>query len=280
LGGRASRRAVCEAKRWLSGSFALPCESTMRARNLAGPVVVFAVALAIRLVYLWQSRSSPLFEYPNLDAEFHVTWAKAIAAGETLFPGPYFRAPLYPAMLGLLYWLAGPGFLLPRVIQCVMGSASCVLVYLIGREAFGRAVGWIAGLAAATYWIFVYFDGELLLEPLSVFLNLAAVWMMLRAGRGAQQELRPPVREAGSCENPFSHALSGESVPRNAGWESHGRGAEKGFSAQHSSAGASPSLLVRESLLARIRRGIRSPERGIESRGRGAEKAFSAQHHG
>jgi len=36
-----------------------------------------------------------------------------------------------------------------------------------------------------------------------------------------------------SCENPFSHAFGGESVPRNAGWESHGRGAEKGFSAQH-----------------------------------------------
>jgi len=32
----------------------------------------------------------------------------------------------------------------------------------------------------ATYWVSVYFEGELLVEPLSVFLNLIGIWLLMR----------------------------------------------------------------------------------------------------
>ncbi|MFH0981956.1 MAG: tetratricopeptide repeat protein [Planctomycetota bacterium] len=154
-----------------------------RVRETVWLAVLFLAGLGVRLIYVWQSRANPLFEYPTLDAELHVRWAKAIAAGETLFPGPYFRAPLYPWFLAGIYWIAGPGALLPRLVQCVLGSVSCVLIYLLGREAFGRVTGLLAGFAAATYWVFVYYEGELLLESLSIFLNLLALWFILQAAR-------------------------------------------------------------------------------------------------
>ena len=77
----------------------------------------------------------------------------------------------------------GPGYVWPRIVQAVLGAASCGLVFLIGREAFGRVVATLAGLIAATYWTLIFFDGELLAASLSVFLGLLLIWLLLRAGR-------------------------------------------------------------------------------------------------
>ena len=146
---------------------------------------VVLVALVIRVIYVLQLRSSPLFAHPILDSEVHDGWARSIVAGKDVFTGAYFKAPLYPWFLAAIYKLGGPGYLVPRMVQAVMGALSCGLVYLVGREAFGRATGALAGLAAATFWVLVYFDAELLLEPLGVFLNLLALWLILRAARRA-----------------------------------------------------------------------------------------------
>ena len=143
-------------------------------RDLLILAVVVLVALVIRVIYVLQLRDSPLFSHPILDSQVHDGWARSIVAGEEVFTGAYFKAPLYPWFLATIYKIAGPGYLVPRLVQAVMGSLSCGLVYLVGREAFGRATGALAGLAAATFWVLVYFDAELLVEPLGVFLNLLA----------------------------------------------------------------------------------------------------------
>ena len=74
-------------------------------------VVLFAaivlLAFALRLTYVLQSCSSPLFKHPQMDELYHDEWAQAIAAGETFTEGPYFRAPLYPAFLGADYTVFG-----------------------------------------------------------------------------------------------------------------------------------------------------------------------------
>jgi dolichyl-phosphate-mannose--protein O-mannosyl transferase len=69
--------------------------------------------------------------------------------------------------------------LAPRIVQAALGSLSCGMLYLIGRSAFSRTVGAIASLAAATYWIFIYFDGELLIPVLIVFLDLGLLGLLL-----------------------------------------------------------------------------------------------------
>ena len=125
---------------------------------------VIALAFALRVIWILQMRSCPLFEHPSLDALYHHDWAKAIAEGRTFIEGPYFRAPLYPWFLGAVYTIFGPGFLLPRLFQAAIGSLTCGVVFLIGRLAFDRKVGLLSGVAAAAFWVLCYFDGELLLE--------------------------------------------------------------------------------------------------------------------
>ncbi len=146
--------------------------------------IILLLALGLRLAHNHQMSHSPLFDRPILDAEVHDTWARAILEGETYFHGAYFKAPLYPWFLSVLYAVSDGSYHAPRIAQAILGALSCGLMYLLGREIFrSRAIGALAGLAGASYWIMIWFDGELLLEPLSVFLNLAALLAIFRAAR-------------------------------------------------------------------------------------------------
>lgn len=147
--------------------------------------VVLLVALLVRVAYVLALRESPYFEAPILDPAYHVDWARSLAAGQTFEEGPYFRAPLYPYLLGLVTALLGEGLLAPRLLQVLLGVATAYLTYRVGREAFSPREGLLAGASAATYWVLVYFDGELLLPTLATPLYLAALLATLRL-RGAE----------------------------------------------------------------------------------------------
>ena len=143
--------------------------------------IIVVLAFALRLIYVLQLQASPYFSTHVMDPQYHHQWAQAFAAGERFRDGPYFRAPLYPWLLGVVYWLFGAdNALAPRIVQTVLGALSCGMLFLIGREVFGRTAGIIAGLAAATYWIFLYYDAELLIPVLIVFLDLVLLWLLLR----------------------------------------------------------------------------------------------------
>jgi tetratricopeptide (TPR) repeat protein len=141
---------------------------------------VFGLALAVRLVYLWQMQDNPCFTTPLMDAAYHDQWARRIAAGDWLGHEVFFRAPLYPYFLGLIYHVLGTDPLAVRVVQFVIGSLTCGLTCLLGWRLVGPAVGLVAGLGAALYGPLIYFDGELLLPVLETFfavaLLLAVTW--------------------------------------------------------------------------------------------------------
>ncbi|MCP4592264.1 MAG: tetratricopeptide repeat protein [bacterium] len=144
---------------------------------------IVGLALVLRMVYVSELRSSPEFDAPQMDALYHDQWAQAIVGGEEFVEGPYFRAPLYPHFLAAIYKVFGHGSVAPRVVQGILGSFSCGLVFLIGRRLYDRRVGVLAGLGSATYWILIYFDGELLIPVLIVFLDLVMIWLLVRASQ-------------------------------------------------------------------------------------------------
>lgn len=149
--------------------------------DIACFVLIFGIALAIRLVYVGQLQASPWFNDHDMDPLFHHQVAEAFAKGETFMEGPYFRAPLYTWFLGIIYGLFGTDSAAPRTIQAVLGALNCGLLFVLGRLAFSRVAGVLAGLAAAGYWTFVYFDAELLSPVLIVFFSLLLLIMLVRA---------------------------------------------------------------------------------------------------
>ncbi len=150
---------------------------------------LFLVALAARALHVIQIQDSPLTRAPILDEKVHHEWASQFAAGQpwsadrvTGEPQPYFRAPLYIWFLGTVYKLFGvDAAVAPRAIQALLGSLGCGLLFLLGQRLFSRTVGVVAGLAMALDWTLVVFDGELLIVPLIVFLDLALVLSLVRA---------------------------------------------------------------------------------------------------
>ncbi len=154
-------------------------------------LLVTAVGLVVRVLYLLQARANdPLFFAPQMDALYHHQWARAIMAGMEFGQGAFFRAPLYPFFLGMLYKLFGPDLFAARLAQAVLGSVSCGLVFILARQlAGGRGTdpgssGWVprvSGLVMAFYPLAVYFDGELLIPALLVFLVLFGLVLFYRS---------------------------------------------------------------------------------------------------
>lgn len=142
-------------------------------------LLVFVLALVVRLAYLYEARRFPDFGLFYLDEEYHLEWAKALASGvwshpyDVLKNAPFFRAPLYPYLLACLFRVFGPNVLVARLVQMLLGSLSCVLAYAVSARAFGRRVGLLTGVICSLYWVLIYHDGEFLLPNLLVFLVLS-----------------------------------------------------------------------------------------------------------
>lgn len=144
---------------------------------------VFLVACALRLAYLHELSAAPFFDDPVGDSQIYYQRALRILGGDWLGDGIYFHSsPPYPYLLALVMG-AGGSFLAIGVAQALVGSANCVLVYLLAKRlgAGARAPAVLAGLMAASYGLLVFMDGELLMMFLTVALVDAALLLLLRA---------------------------------------------------------------------------------------------------
>ncbi len=146
---------------------------------LSWSLIVGLSALAVRLLFVWQAQSHLLFNVPMMDMDYHHQWAASIAAGTDFIEGPFFRAPLYPYLLGAIYFLFGAGYWPILVIQSLMGAASAVLLLWVGRRALDLRTGVVAGLIFAIYGPLVFYTGLKLIPTLSIFLALAAIYCLL-----------------------------------------------------------------------------------------------------
>ena len=149
-----------------------------RIKDARAPYIIFIVALAVRLVHVWQLRASPFFTILMGDSRGYDEWAQRIAAGDWLGHDVFYQAPLYPYVLGVIYAIAGRHLLVVRVIQAGIGSASCVLLGLAGARLFGKRAGLAAGLMLALYAPAIFFDGLIQKSVLDEFFVCLALWLL------------------------------------------------------------------------------------------------------
>ncbi len=148
-------------------------------------LAVFALALAARLVFLFEMRASPLLEIPFGGAAFFHRWGKEIAEGRA--PSEvFYHAPLYPYFLGALYRGFGSDPVVARLAQAFLGAAGCALLAYAGRVFFERRVGILAGLALALYPPAILFDAVHKKTSLELFLLLGLLACLARAKERAR----------------------------------------------------------------------------------------------
>jgi tetratricopeptide (TPR) repeat protein len=141
---------------------------------------IFALALTVRLMHVWQIRSAPFFSVLMGDSRAYDEWAQRIAGGDWLGHEVFYQAPLYPYLLGVIYAIAGRSLLLVRIVQALIGSASCVLLALAGARLFSPRAGIAAGLMLALYAPAIFFDGLLQKSVLDVFFVCLALSLITK----------------------------------------------------------------------------------------------------
>ena len=146
-------------------------------------LAIFAVALALRALHLWQLRASPFLEVELGDAGVYSAWARRIAAGDWLGSQVFFQSPLYPYLLATVYSTLGDAPLLVRGLQSLLSSAACALLASAGASLFSRGAGIAAGLLLATYAPSIFLDALLQKSVLDVFFVCLALWVGARLAR-------------------------------------------------------------------------------------------------
>ncbi len=137
-------------------------------------IVIFCFALAIRVAYNFTVADGyfPLHDsltYRNI--AFHLVQEHCYCLYSHL--PTVDRAPLWPFVIAAIDRLIGPQDILVRLILCLVGSGTCVLLYLFTKDLFGERIGIFAGVVGAIYPFLYIYDGLLYSESLYIFLLLA-----------------------------------------------------------------------------------------------------------
>ena len=176
-----SRQPSCVSA---ADALSIHCESPVPSKPYTLGALLL-LAFGLRAAF-FSVHHTPL-EFP--DSVIYDKIAANVCAGVGLVQDPHtaaFRPPLYPLFLALSYRLFGRNLALVGLLQALMGAATVLVVYRIGREWFDEATGWIAAAIVAIYPFFIFYSALLLTETLFILL-LAAIMALLgrAAGVGA-----------------------------------------------------------------------------------------------
>jgi len=145
-----------------------------------------ALALIVRLAYLAELQGSPLLSGLMGDSRQYDAWAQQIAGGDWVGTQVFYQAPLYPYWLAIIFRFFGHDLGLVRLVQAVLGAASCVLLGLAGCRFFSDRVGVLAALLLAIYPAAFFFDG--LIQKSSLDILLITLMLALLAEFSARRD--------------------------------------------------------------------------------------------
>lgn len=136
-------------------------------------------AMAVRILYLYLYQSLPDWDQLTVDNYYHHHLAQSIADGNLAGDTTYFRAPLYIYILGSLYSILGDSLWVGRLFGLLVGLGTVFMTYRLGCRLFAPVVGLWAAAVYALMPTSLYFESELLLDPLFTLLGVIALYRFL-----------------------------------------------------------------------------------------------------
>lgn len=144
--------------------------------GLGALLVIFLVALAVRLAHGHVAASQGLLDGVLLDSRWYADRAADIRLGRDAGNAPYLLSPLYPYVLSPFVDAQGAldtaGV---RVLQAIAGALGALLAAFLSSALGGRAAGWIAGGAAAVFGPSIHYGALVLTPALQALLLLVGV---------------------------------------------------------------------------------------------------------
>ncbi|HEX4406565.1 MAG TPA: tetratricopeptide repeat protein [Polyangia bacterium] len=143
-------------------------------------LALFVIAFTVRAIYLAEISGTEVARVLVGDATAYEAWAREIQR-DWIGREVFYQAPLYPYFLAALHALFGPSLFVVRLVQTVLGAASCVLLAGAGRRMFAsRGVGYGAGVLLALYGPALFFTGLVHKTALDLFFTTAALYAVAR----------------------------------------------------------------------------------------------------
>jgi len=175
---------------WVVGFFSLSVYCSKKWLEVSEKQYVKSIfwwALALRIVWViasyffYNEVTGQPFEYQardslgyHLDAEWLAgePWSSTWAY---LFGSVMYADSGYPFFLTLIYRVFGPVIIIPRIVNALLSSWTCVLIYKISSRTFGEEVGKMAGIMMVFMPNLIIYCGYHLKETLMLFLAVACL---------------------------------------------------------------------------------------------------------
>lgn len=148
---------------------------------------IFWGALALRIVwviatyYFYSAITGQPFEFQARDSAGYHADAEWLAGEpwsttwEYLFGSVLYADSGFPLYLTTIYKIFGPVIIIPRIINALLSSWACVLIYRMSSRTFGEEVGRMAGIMTVFMPNLIIYCGYHLKETLMLFLEVACL---------------------------------------------------------------------------------------------------------
>src|SRR5258708_7757321 len=168
-------------------------------------IIVFFLALLVRIVY----NETAVYGYvPIYDASIYNSIAINLLEKHCyciyVSHSTVSRAPLWPFIIAIIYFFFGEHNAYARLFFCFLGSGTCVLVYLLAKDLFGKRIALISGVIAAIYTGLFIWDGWLFAESLYTFCLTVFTYSLYRLQRST---LPLPAEPVATASNKFLTVL-------------------------------------------------------------------------
>ena len=143
--------------------------------------IVFGAAFLLRLGYIAQGGEVPPQDTPDYDEiALNLLAGEGFVARDAFHGAAMYswRAPFYPFFLALVYLLCGYDHLWVKIAQALVGAATAVLIYDLGRRLYPPAA-LSAGLLLAVYGPLAASPNEVMTETWFAFWLVLAVHLLI-----------------------------------------------------------------------------------------------------
>lgn len=145
-------------------------------------LTILAVSIGLRIAYLYQISSTPLFGFYTVDSQYHDKFALKILEGNLTFKETIYISPLYSFFLAAIYKLFGHSLMAAALLQVIIDTITGVFLYIICAKAFGKkSIGLAAFFIYSCYAISIFYTAFILEATLSAFFMTGFIMAILYA---------------------------------------------------------------------------------------------------
>lgn len=156
-------------------------------RNYYVPLILLAVGVLLRLIYLKEYSSSPLFFLAlGPDTQEYDLWARQIFSGRPFWNEVPIHAPFYPFFLAGLFRFFSIDYFNIRFVQLMIGLFAAVplYIYFLGRKDGSSVKSMVPEIFlffSCVYPPLIFYEGEIISEALLIPLLSLCIYFIYRA---------------------------------------------------------------------------------------------------